>query len=78
LALQVTLFPTAGKERKRGGGCYRHPVSQFVFAAAREPTRRQVVVARGGDAQPLFKCPETFRPLFLQLHKAFLAILVDF
>jgi hypothetical protein len=37
-----------------------------------------VVVAREGDAQPLFKCPETFRPLFLQLHKAFLAILVDF
>jgi hypothetical protein len=34
--------------------------------------------ARGGDVPPLFKCPETFQPLFLQLQKAFPAILVDF
>jgi hypothetical protein len=30
--------------------------------------------ARGKDAPPLFKCPETFQPL----QKAFPAVLVDF
>jgi len=30
--LQVTVGVTVGREGKRGGGCYRPPVSRFVFA----------------------------------------------
>jgi len=64
---------TAGKEGKRGGGCYRPPRCPFVFVAAREPTRRQWR-RRGEDAPPLFPRPETFQPPFRQIPEAFPAV----
>jgi len=68
--LQVTV----GAERKRGGGCYGPP----LFSRRRMGSRATNGGARGGDAPPHPRCPEIFQPPFLQLQRAFPAILVDF
>jgi hypothetical protein len=54
LALQVTLFLTASKERKRGGGRYRPPLFVWIFWQRRVGSHATNGGVHRDDAPPLF------------------------
>ena len=64
--LQVTVKATTGREENRGGN------------RSRPPCLRGFLQWRVNPRAATVQMPETFQPLFMQLQKAFPAILVDF